>query len=190
MRPQSVLALAFPLCAAALAACNGGGGTNAQRLSPQQVQGVYAVCSLRFRPSQSALPVADLLQTIISTNPPSPKQPPSLTLSGQAADYQLLYTRRSDSFTQELRGGLSYGGTAVFADLPDENSSDVRRELLLPGTVQLNYSDAPRRLTVASGASYTVRRSDYAKAAGITEEGLQDRIGGSLEGTFAVGGCP
>jgi hypothetical protein len=43
---------------------------------------------------------------------------------------------------------------------------------------------------VATGASYTVRRSDYAKAAGITEEGLQDRISGTLEGTFAVGACP
>lgn len=190
MRPQSVLALALPLCAAALAACNGDEGTNAQRLTPQQVQGVYAVCSLRFHPSQSALPVADLLQAVIAANPPAPKQPPSLTLSGQTADYQLLYTRRSDSFTQELRGTVSYGGNAVFVNLPDESSSAARRELLLPGALQMHFADGPRRLTVQNGSSYTVRRSDYAKAAGITEEGLQDRISGTFEGTFAVGGCP
>ncbi|HEX8906830.1 MAG TPA: hypothetical protein VF771_18410 [Longimicrobiaceae bacterium] len=190
MRPQSVLARALPLCAAALLAACGDGGTNASRLSPQQVQGVYNVCTLRFQPTQSALPAANLLATIVNTTPPAPKQPPSLTLSGDAAQYQLLYTRKSDNFLQELRGSVSFGSTNVFANVPDESDSEVRRELLLPGQLILNFTDQPRRLAATGDIPYSVRRSDYARAAGISEEGLQERINGSLSGTFSVGACP
>ena len=190
MRPQSVLARALPLCAAALATACSDGGTNSSRLTPGDVQGVYNVCSLRFQPSQTALPAANLLQTVVNPAPPAPKQPPSLTLSGQANSYQLLYTRRSDNFTQELRGSTSFGGSAVFADVPDEDASEVRRELLLPGELMLRFTDNPRRLAATGDVAYSVRRSDYARAAGISEEGLQERINGSLSGTFAVGACP
>lgn len=188
MRPQSVFALALPLCTLLLAC--GDGGTNASRLTPGDVQGVYNVCSLRFQPSQTALPAADLLQTVINPTPPAPKQPPSLTLSGQAASYQLIYTRRSDNFLQELRGSTSYGGSAVFADVPDESASEVRRELLLPNQLMLHFTDNPRRLAANGEVPYSVRRADYARAAGISEEGLQERINGALTGTFAVGACP
>jgi hypothetical protein len=191
MRSQSVLVRAVPLLAAALAAaCGGDGGTNPSRLTPQEVQGVYNVCSLRFQPANGALPAADLLATVINPAPPAPKTAPSLTLSGQEASYQLLYTRRSDSFTQDLRGGVSFGGSAVFATLPDEGASEVRRELLLPSQLQLEFTESPRRLATAAGFAYSVRRSDYAHAAGISEEGLQDRISGSLSGTFSAGACP
>jgi len=37
---------------------------------------------------------------------------------------------------------------------------------------------------------YTVRRADYARAAGITEEGLASTISGQLTVTFATGACP
>jgi hypothetical protein len=188
MRPQPVLAIALPFCAV-LAAC-GDGGTNASRLTPQDVQGVYNVCSLRFQPSQTALPAADLLQTVINPTPPAPKQPPSLTLSGSAAQYQLLYTRRSDNFLQDLRGSVSFGGTAVFADVPDESASEIRRELLLPGQLMLSFTASPKSLTAVASIQYSVRRSDYAHAAGISEEGLQERINGGMTGTFSTGACP
>ncbi|HEX6746231.1 MAG TPA: hypothetical protein VF092_02870 [Longimicrobium sp.] len=188
MRRQSVLALALPL-SALLAAC-GDGGTNTSPLTPQETQGVYNVCSLRFQPSQAALPAADLLATVVNTSPPAPKLPPSLTLSGQSNEYQLLYTRKSDNFLQELRGTTGFGGTLVFADVPEEGSSEVRRELLLPSQLMLRFTDAPRRLAATGEVTYSVRRADYARAAGISEEGLQERINGSLTGTFAVGACP
>ena len=192
MRPQSLLARVLPLAAIAVAAaCDGGGGTTPpDRLTPGDVQGVYNVCSLRFTPVQNALPPANLLQFVVNPVPPAPKQPPSLTLSGQTASYQLLYTRRSDAFTQDLRGTVALGVDEIILSIPDEATTEVRQELLLPGQLLLHFSDNPRRLTSVGEMGYNVRRADYARAAGITEDGLQDRIAGSLTGVFAVGACP
>jgi hypothetical protein len=190
--PQSLLARVLPLAAIAVAAaCDGGGGTTTPpRLTPADVQGVYNLCSLRFTPVQNALPAANLLQFVVHPSPPAPKQPPSLTLSGQSASYQLLYTRRSDAFTQDLRGTVGLGVDEIVLSIPDESTSETRRELLLPGQLLLSFSDNPRRLTSVGVTGYNVRREDYARAAGITQEGLQDRIAGSLTGVFAVGACP
>lgn len=180
----------FLLCAAAaLAACNGD-GTSSQRLTPGQVQGVYSVCTLRFTPSQTAFPVADLLATVVNPTPPAPKQPPSLTLSGQAYQYQLVYTRRSDNFLQLMEGSLDLRQSEVAVDFPEESQSEVVRELLLPPALAFTFSDGPRRLTSAGSLTYSVRRSDYARAAGISETGLADRISGQLNATFSTGTCP
>ncbi|MFL5385969.1 MAG: hypothetical protein ACJ8GN_25920 [Longimicrobiaceae bacterium] len=187
-RPLARLALAVPLIAA-LPAC-GDGGTGGQRLTPAQVQGVYSVCSLQFAPTQTAFPVANLLATVVNPTPPAPKQPPSLTLSGQSNAYQLIYTRRSDNFLQQLTGGVDLRPSEVAIDFPDEDDSEVVRELLLPSVLAFNFSDNPRRLSSAGSLVYSVRRSDYARAAGITEQGLADRISGSLNATFTTGTCP
>ncbi|HET7233395.1 MAG TPA: hypothetical protein VFJ16_25510 [Longimicrobium sp.] len=191
MRVPLLLARVVPLAAAVVAAgCGGDGGTNPPQLSPSTVQGVYNVCTLRFQPSQGALPAANLLATIVNPQPPAPKQPPSLTLSGQTANFQLLYTRRSDSFTQDLRGTVSLGTDQMIVNVPDEAGSEVRRELLLPGALLLYFSDNPRRLSATGNTQYSVRRTDYARAAGISEEGLQERINGSLTASLSVGACP
>jgi hypothetical protein len=193
MRPQSLLARVLPLAALAVTAgCfSDDGGTNTRpRLTPADVQGVYKICSLRFTPVQTALPVANLLQFVVNPTPPAPKQAPSLTLSGQTATYQLLYTRRSDSFTQDLRGNVALGIDEIILSVPDEASNEVRRELLLPGQLLLHFSGNPRQLTSVGEVGYNVRRADYARAAGITEEGLQERIAGSLTGVFSVDNCP
>lgn len=193
MRSQSLLARAVPLAAATLlaAACDGGGGTtNPPRLTPSDVQGVYSFCSLKFVPAQTALPQANLLATIVATNPPAPKQPPSLTLSGSSASYQLLYTRKSDSFTQDLRGTVGLGVDEIILSVPDETTSEVRREVLLPAQLLLHFSRSPNQLTATGDVLYGVRRTDYARAAGISEEGLQERINGTLTGLFTTGACP
>lgn len=187
-RPLARLALALPLVAV-LPAC-GDGGTGGQRLTPAQVQGVYSVCSLKFAPTQTAFPVADLLATVVNTTPPAPKQPPSFTLSGQASSYQLIYTRRSDNFLQQLTGGVNYRTTQVSINFPDEDDSEIVRELLLPQAMAFNFSDNPRVLSTAGSLTYSVRRSDYARAAGISEQGLADRISGTLTATFTTGACP
>ena len=189
LRPPSALARTLALCAAAALPACGDGGTNQQRLTPGDVQGVYSVCSLRFTPSQSAFPVADLLATVVNPSPPAPKQPPSLTLSGQAYAYQLVYTRRSDNFLQLLDGDVELRESAVAVDFPDEDDSEVVRELLLPPELAFNFADNPRRLSSAGSLTYSVRRSDYARAAGISEEGLQERISGHLDATFTTGAC-
>jgi len=190
IRPPSALARTLALCAAAVLPACGDGGTTEQRLTPGDVGGVYSVCSLRFTPSQTAFPVADLLATVVNPTPPAPKQPPSLTLSGQAYAYQLIYTRRSDNFLQQLNGGVSLHQSEIAIDLPDEGESEVVRELLLPPVLAFTFADNPRRLSTAGSLTYTVRRSEYARAAGISEEGLQDRISGQLNATFTTGSCP
>ncbi|HVG45845.1 MAG TPA: hypothetical protein VM890_13985, partial [Longimicrobium sp.] len=147
IRPPSMLARTLALCAAAaLPACDGG-GTDPQGLTPAQVQGVYSVCTLRFAPVNSVLPVADLLAKVVNPAPPAPKQPPSLTLSGQANAYQLIYTRRSDNFLQQLNGSVDLHQSEVVADFPDESQSEAVRELLLPTALALTFSDNPKRLT-------------------------------------------
>ncbi|HET7464210.1 MAG TPA: hypothetical protein VFJ82_23335 [Longimicrobium sp.] len=193
MRSQSLLARVVPLAAAALltAACDGGGGiSNPPRLTPADVQGVYSFCSLKFVPAQTALPQANLLASIVALNPPAPKQPPSLTLSGQSASYQLLYTRKTDSFTQDLRGTVALGVDEIILSVPDEATTEVRRELLLPAQLLLHFGRSPNQLAVTGDILYSVRRADYAHAAGISEEGLQDRINGSLTGLLTTGACP
>lgn len=187
-RTLARLALAAPLLAV-LSAC-GDGGTGGERLTPAQVQGVYSVCSLKFTPAQAAFPVADLLATVVNTSPPAPKQPPSLTLSGQVNQYQLIYTRRSDNFLQQLTGAVSLHAADLAIDFPDEDQSEVVRELLLPPALAFTFSDNPRRLSSSGSLTYSVRRSDYARAAGISETGLADHISGSLTATFTTGTCP
>jgi hypothetical protein len=190
IRPTTALTRVLALCVPAVLPACGDGGTDQQRLTPNEVGGVYSVCSLRFTPSQSAFPVADLLATVVNPTPPAPKQPPSLTLSGQAYAYQLIYTRRSDNFLQQLNGGVSLRQSEVAIDLPDEGDSEIVRELLLPPVLAFTFADNPRRLTTAGSLTYSVRRSDYARAAGISEEGLQDRISGQLNASFTTGTCP
>jgi len=188
MRSLSLLARVVPVAAAVLvAACDGGGTEPNPRLKPADVAGVYKVCTLTFRPIQAALPEADLLSTVIDEVPPAPKQAPSLTLSGTTATYQLVYTRLSDSFSQQLQGSVTLGSTALNVNFGEEGQ--VRRELLLPGVLNVNYSAVTKQLTALGETVFSVRRADYAYAAGITEEGLQDRINGSVYAVFSQGSC-
>jgi hypothetical protein len=179
---------ALPLGLALQAGCDGS-PTHGATLTPQQVQGVYSVCTLRFVPTQGALPAADLLASVVHTSPPAPKQPPSLTLSGSSESYQLIYTRRSDNFLQQLNGSVDLFAESLRVRFPAAASSEPVREALLPEELWLNFADAPRRLTTQPGAAYSVRRADYARAAGITEEGLQDHISGTLSASFSTSGC-
>lgn len=192
MRPLASRARA--LAAAALlvpaAACDGdGGGTSVDRLTPREVAGVYQVCTLRFTPSQAALPVADLLQRIIDPTPPAGKLPPTVTLSGSVPQYQLVYTRTSDAFSQDQRGSVSFGERTVNLSLGSETGSEIVREALLPSNLQLTFNAGAGTLTTTGTSLYSVRRADYARAAGITQEGLQERINGKLTATLQEGGC-
>jgi len=189
MGSLSAVARGLPLLAIVVAACKGG-GTDVPTLTPEQVGGVYSVCSLRFIPEQGALPAANLLQTVINTNPPAPKQPPSLTLSSTEPRYQIVYTRKSDNFLQTVTGDEHLYVNQLALDLPNENQSEVVRELLLPTQLWLGFAENPKHLVTANSLVYSVRRADYARAAGITENGLADQISGTLSASFTTGACP
>lgn len=174
----------------ALAAC-ADGGTPPRRLTPAAVAGVYQLCSLTFTPVQTALPAAELVGSVIDPAPGPGKPPPTLTLSGVAAQFELLYTHAGDGVPRQVRGDVEFGDGSVFLYLASQAPAVIQQEALLPpGHLDLVFHASPRRLTAGSEVSaYSVRRSDYARAAGIGEEGLQDRITGHVAAVFAGDPC-
>lgn len=185
-RAAALLALALP------AACDAGAGTPPELLTPAEVQGIYLVCELRFTPVQRALPAADVLGSVMDPDPPAGRARPSLALSGTAPEFDLVYTRAADGALQQLRGDVEFGPTSVFLYPSSQTASQVALEALLPPAhLDLVFHRAPRRLTAGSEVSaYAVRRRDYARAVGISEDGLQERLLGHVTAVFAEGSCP
>lgn len=187
--------LLLPLLGAAgctlAAACRFDGAAAPALLTAGDVQGTYLVCELRFTPSQGALPAADVLGAVMTADPPPPLAPPSLTLSGAAPGFELVYTRRGDGVTQRLRGDVEFGSGSVFLYVGSRGPSVVPFEALLPpGHLDLVFHAATGRLTAGEEVSaYSVRRRDYAAAAGLDEDGLRDRIPGHITAVFARNGC-
>jgi hypothetical protein len=171
-----------------LAACGGDDGF-VDRLTPQETAGTYSICRLRFHPENVAFPVADLLTSVMDSTPPAGRPEPTLALSASSHQYDLVYTRTRDGFLQQLRGTTAMGASAVTTRFYEDEAGAVAAEALLPGSLAMSFRESPRRLTDTT-SFYTVRRADYAAAAGIPETGLQDRVSGRLEAALQVGGCP
>lgn len=183
MRSPFVLVPALAL----LAACDGGGGTRSDPLTPQEVTGVYEMCSLRFQPSNAALPAANLLGSVIDTTPPANRPMPSVALANNGT-YDLAYTAQQTQFLEQIRGSIGYRENQISLTFPSGSSSAAA--LLLPRTLLLNYDATGHRFTGdAGGFAYPVARADYAAAAGISQEGLQSSINGTLQVTFDLDGC-
>ena len=178
-------------CVAVLAGCGTDYGTGGTALKPADVQGVYFVCTLRFTPVQTALPAVDLLARVIDPAPAPPAQGASLTLSGAAPEFELVYSHRGDAALRQVRGDVEFGGSSVFLYLTSRSPTIVQQEALLPPNhLDLVFHASPRRLTAGDEvSSYYVRRSDYTSAAGISDEGLQDRILGHVTATFSAEAC-
>ena len=173
---------------ALLAACDGGGGTGSDPLSPQEVAGVYNLCTLRFQPSNTALPVADLLRTVVDTTPPAGRPEATIALA-ENGTYDLAYTAQQTAFLQQIRGSIGYREDQITLSFPQGNENAAA--LLLPRTLLLNFNGSAKQLAGdAAGFPYPVARFDYATAAGISEEGLQNTINGTLAVTFTEGACP
>jgi hypothetical protein len=175
-----------------LAACGSEIFTPGRTLTPADVQGVYRFCTLRFTPVQTALPPADLLASVIDTAAAAPAQGASLTLSPVSAQVEMVYTHRGDGALRQVRGDVEYGDSSVFLFLTSQTPTIIQQEALLPPDhFDLRFRrGSPRRLTAGDEvSSYFVRRSDYTRAAGISEEGLQDRILGHVTASFSSGSC-
>jgi hypothetical protein len=183
MRRTLVLLPAFAL----LAACDGdGGGTGSDPLRPEEVAGVYSLCTLRFQPSQTALPVADLLTTVVDTTPPAGRPEATVALAPNGT-YDLAYTAQQTSFLEQFRGSITYRQDAVVLSVPLQQQASI---LLLPRSLTLNYNAGARRFTSDTNFPHAVARAEYARAAGISEEGLQNSINGTTSAVFSAGACP
>lgn len=177
-----LLAAALPLAAAA---CDDG-GSGPDRLTAAEVSGVYNLCSLRFTPSNSILPVADLMTAVVDTTPPAGR--PEATVSLANGVYDLVYTRASDSFLRQLQGSVSYGSTSVTLNTPAESA--IAAELLLQRPLSLTFQGgASRTLTAQSAFAYAVDRADYARAIGSNGEGLAQSISGTMSITLSTAPC-
>ena len=178
-------------CAAVLAGCGTDYGTGEARLAPADVQGVYFVCTLRFTPVQTALPAVDLLARVIDPAPAPPAQGASLTLSGAAPEFELVYSHRGDGALRQVRGDVEFGAGSVFLYLTSQSPTIIQQEALLPPNhLDLVFNASSRTLTAGDEVSgYYVRRSDYTSAAGISDEGLQDRILGHVTASFSADAC-
>jgi len=187
MRIAAVLGFATAM----LAGCGSDLGTGAHTLTPAEVQGVYRVCTLRFTPVQTALPAVDLLTRVIDPAPPPPAQGASLTLSGAAPEFELVYSHRGDGALRQVRGDMEFGTGSVFLYLTSQSPTIIQQEALLPPDhLDLVFHASPKRLTAGDEVSaYYVRTSDYTHAAGISGEGLQDRILGHVTAAFQEGAC-
>jgi hypothetical protein len=191
MRPLLPILRGLAVAALAPAAACGYDAAAPDPLAPADVQGTYLLCELRFTPSQRALPIADVLASVMDVHPPSPLPPPSITLSAAAPEFELVYTRRVDGALQRLRGDVEFGGRSVFLYPNSQAPTLIPFEALLPqGHLDLVFHAATGRLTAGDEVSaYSVRRHDYAAAAGMDESGLQDRIFGHVTATLARDGC-
>jgi len=189
MRSWSPLARVLPAALLALAACDGGNSFDPDRLTADQVDALYEICDLRFVPVNGVLPTADVRQGVMNLNPPATRPRPSLSLSN--GDFDFTYTRKSDNFLQQLRGSYSLGTDDVVLRIySGETPTALAAELLLPQNVPLRFADSPRRLTAGgNGFIYTVRRADYARAANVSENGLQERIEGRIVASLAAPSC-
>ncbi|HKP75766.1 MAG TPA: hypothetical protein VJT67_09515 [Longimicrobiaceae bacterium] len=174
-----------------LAGCSGDFGTNEKLLTPADVQGVYRICSLRFTPVQTALPAVDLLARVIDANPAPPAQGASITLSGSAPEFEIVYTHRGDAVLRQARGDMEFGAGSVFLYVTSQTPTIIQQEALLPPShLDLVFHASPRSLSAGDEVSaYFVRRSDYTHAAGMSEEGLADRIQGHVSALFSAGAC-
>jgi hypothetical protein len=176
---------------AVTAGCSGTGSVDFDRLSAAEVQGVYLICALRFTPVQGALPSVDVLARVVDAAPPPPSPGASLTLSGIAPEFDLVYTRRGSGSLRQVQGDVEFGENSVFLYLTSRSPTIIQQEALLPPNhLDLVYDGRTLQLTAGDEVSaYYVRRSDYTLAAGISEEGLQDRILGHVQARFARGSC-
>ena len=190
MRPLLPCSRMLATCTLA-AACTADGFAPPDVLAPAEVQGIYAICELRFTPSYPALPVADVLAAVMEASPAAPLPPPVITLSGTGPEFELVYTRRRDGTVQHLRGDMEFGPRSVFLYPASRAPTLIPFETLLPPVhLDLVFHPAAGRLTAGNEVSgYYVRRGDYARAAGIPVEGLQDRIFGHVTAVLARDGC-
>ncbi|HEX2095627.1 MAG TPA: hypothetical protein VHG28_24735, partial [Longimicrobiaceae bacterium] len=168
------------------AGCGDDDGTGPTPLSPEEVAGVYRICSLAFAPSSRFLPAVDIRARAFDTASVG-VTPPRLKLDATWT-FELEYTPRGQFTDVEHRGTFATGASRV--RLAFARPAEVA-PLLLPERVDAEFDAASRLLRIAdSGLPFTVSKGDYEWLLGESDPGIPPRVEGRLTGRFTAGACP
>jgi hypothetical protein len=183
---RSALAALVPLLVLGAAAC-GRSGTGSSILTPSDVGGVYAICSLTFTPAGPGRPPLDL-RAVMDTTPRAGLPTPQLRLSSTRYEFVLEYVPPGDFVERQFRHTYRTGPRTVMIDFPDP--AQVMAALLLPPSLEMEYRESPRSLRITDAyREHRVPRADYQRLAGIEDPNLADPVLGTLSGQFVSGGC-
>jgi hypothetical protein len=178
---------AASLFAVGVSAC-GGGGTGAVVLTPEQVGGIYQICSLVFQPAGPGRPPLDLRAAVMDTTPRPGLPQPQVRLSSTRYEFVLEFVPPGDFVERRFNHTFRTGPRTVALDFP--NPVEAMSALLLPPSLELEYTENPRSLRVTDVfREHRVPRADYQRLAGIQDPNLADPVIGSLTGVFRSGGC-
>lgn len=156
-----------------------------EQLSPEDVAGIYAVCSLDFDPEGDLLREVDIIEAGFELDNTEVRSP---QLQADASgDFQILFTPKGQFVERSLIGRFNITPRGV--NLTFSGGSASPDAYLLPPQLELSYQATPRSLTTAATPEYTVNRADYARLAGVSESGLAERIPGRLMVVFQAGGA-
>lgn len=171
-----------------LAACDDATGPSGDRLRPEDVSAIYAVCELTFDPTGTTLPTVNILEAAFEL-PPGGMQP-TIGLDPNPQTLELTYVPKGQVNDRELRGTYALrNGTRVEIRF---NASGVDpKPLLIPENrgLDFEFEESPMRLLLAASSQYNVPRSDYVALSGADPAGLADQIPGVLVADFRQGGC-
>jgi len=184
--PRRSIPLVVPLLLAGLAAC-GRSSTGSSLLTPEEVGGVYSICSLTFTPAGPGRPVLDL-RAVMDTTPRPGLPLPQVRLSSTRYEYVLEYVPPGDFLERQFRHTYRTGPRTVMLDFAEPQV--VMSALLLPPNLELSYSQSPRSLRITDlYREHRVPRADYQRLAGIEDPNLAEQVVGTLSGEFVSGGC-
>lgn len=181
---QSKLAALGGITILALGGCgDASGGITGP--SPEEVAGIYSICSLTFDPGGDLLADVDIVDR--GFEPGSQEiRAPQLQIDA-TRDFQVVFTPEGQFVERTLLGTYVPAGTRL--RLSFTGGTAAAADYLLPPTLELAFQETPKSLTTAATPLYEVDRDDYARLAGISESNLAPRIEGRLMAVFQAGGC-
>lgn len=167
----------------ATAACDDDNGGPLGPL-PEDVAGLYQVCSLDFDPEGDLLTTVNIIERGIETE--DPHRPPQLQVDA-SREFQLVFTPKGQFVQRTITG--AYTPVATRVQFGFTGGTVAAGAFLFPQSLELAFQETPKSLTTAATAVYDVARADYARLAGVSESGLADRIPGRMMAVFQAGGC-
>ncbi|HEX6925727.1 MAG TPA: hypothetical protein VF167_09855 [Longimicrobiaceae bacterium] len=175
----------------ALGACDDDGTGPGLGLTPEDVAGVYEICTLTFDPAGTIVPPIDILQTFEF---PGGVRNPQLGLDPNSQQtFELTFIPKGQVTDRELRGTYRIRG-ATTVELRFNASGVDPKTLLIPENRQLSFEfqASPLRLWTEGSAEYTVTREAYVALSDLDPDelkNLQATISGVLIADFRSDGC-